>query len=140
MRHGRDLAHVEDRNRRLDHGPDLDLVVGAEVHQAVGKVLQGARLRDLGNENDVRARIVDHVDVGEPMLGVEAVDADRDLPRPEAAGLDRRPHLLARIRLGLGRDRILKVHDDGIGRQRAGLFDGAFVVSRHIESATARTE
>ncbi len=140
MRHRRDLAHVEDRNRRLDHRPDLDLVVGAEIHQAIGQVLQRARLRDLGHQDDVRARVVDHVDVGEPMLGVEAVDADRDLARAEAAGLDRRPHLLARVGLGLRRDRILEVQDDGVDRQRAGLFDGAFVGSRHIESAAARTE
>ena len=83
---------------------------------------------------------MDHVDVGEPLLGVEAVDADHDLAGTEAAGLDRRPHLLARVALGLGRDRVLEVQDDRIDRQGAGLFDGAVVASRHIESAAARTE
>ena len=59
-------------------------------------------------------------------------------PKPPALIAAR--HLLARVGLGLGRDRILEVQDDGVDRQRAGLFDGACVGSRHIESAAARTE
>ena len=57
---------------------------------------------------------MDHVDVGEPPLGVEPVDAHHDFARAEAAGLDRLPHLLARGCLGLGRDRVLEVEDDGV--------------------------
>ena len=45
--------------------------------------------------------------------------------------------LLARLLLGVGRDRVFKVKDDAVGRQGARLFDGAGVRSRHVEHAAA---
>ena len=59
-------------------------------------------------------------------------------PKPPA--VDRVRDLLARRRLGVGRDRILEVEDDGVGRQRARLLDRAGVRSRHVEHAAARTD
>ena len=42
--------------------------------------------------------------------------------------------------LRVGRDRILEVEDDGVGRQGARLLDGAGIRSRHVEHAAARTD
>ena len=53
---------------------------------------------------------------------VDAVDADEHLARAEAAGLDRVGDLLARGFLGVGRDRILEVEDDAVGRQASSPF------------------
>src|SRR5262245_1365953 len=72
--------------------------------------------------------------------GVEAVDADYDLARAEAARLDGVGDLLAGGGLGVGRHRILEVEDDGVGRQGTRLLDRAGVRSRHVKDAAARTD
>ena len=54
---------------------------------------------------------------------VDAVDAHEHLARAEAAGLDRLDHLLARLLLGVGRDRVLQVEDHAVDRQRPRLVD-----------------
>ena len=136
----RDRPHVEDRGRRFDHGPDAHLLVGVHAEQALRDQLELLGGRDLRDQDGVgrsggRRRQV----VGKPRR-VEAVGADEHLARTEPSGLDGGHHLLARRRLGVGRDRVLQVEDHAVRRKRLGLLQRAGVRPRHIEHAAARTD
>jgi hypothetical protein len=72
-----------------------------------------------------------------PTLAVERIDADDQLAAAIAAGLDRRPDLVARRRLGVGGDRILEVEDQPVGGQGAPLFECAGVRAGHVKHAAA---
>jgi len=124
--------------RRLDHDPDADTRVGMPVEQALADGLQHLRGRDLGHQDHVGARRRRGREiVGEPRR-VEAVDAHEHLAAAEAAGLDGLGDQPACLGLGVGRDRVLEVEDDGVDRQGLGLLHGAGVRSRHVEHAAAR--
>src|SRR5262245_66692881 len=71
--------------------------------------------------------------------GLDAVDANEDLARAETPGFDCVCHFLARILLGLRRNRILEVEDHTIDRQCLCLFERTDIRARHIEDAAART-
>ena len=95
---------------------------------------------DLGHQDPVRPGVGGGVEIVGMPGRVDAVDPDEHLALTEAAGLHRVGDLLAGLLLGLGRHRVLEIEDHAIGRQRAGLFDGAGVRSRHVEHAAARTK
>ena len=137
---GRDLARIEHGERRLHHRPDADLVIGADVDEALGHVFEMAGAGHFRHQDRVGLRLGGGVDVVEPPLGVEPVDADDDLARAEPAGRHRRHHLRPRRFLAVGRDRIFEVEDDRVGRQRARLLDRAGVRARHVEHAAARSD
>ena len=99
-----------------------------------------ATLADLRHQDRVRPGVRGGVQIVGMPGRVEAVDADEHLAGAEAAGLHRVDDLLARLLLGLGRDRVLEIEDHAVDRQGARLFDGAGVRSRHVEHAAARTE
>src|SRR5262249_39676881 len=67
------------------------------------------------------------------------IDRDENLAAAEAAGAHRLAHLPARIRFRVGRDRVLEIEDQRIGRERPRLLDRPRVRSGHVEHAAART-
>ena len=74
----------------------------------------------------------------QPPFGVEAVDANDDLARAEPAGAHGIQHLLAGGGLAIRGDGVLEIEDDGVGRQRARLLDGAGIGAGHVQHAPAR--
>ena len=134
-----DIGDVEDRERGLDHRPDPGLAVGAHVEQAAAEHFELLGIVDLRHQDRIgrgmRRRV--HV-VGVPGR-IDAVDADEDLAAAEAAGLHRRRHLRAGLRLGVRRHRVFEIENDAVGRQAARLLDGAGVGARHIEHGSARS-
>src|SRR5262245_53442154 len=69
---------------------------------------------------------------------VDAVDPDEDFAGTEAARLDGVDDLLACCLLGIGSNRILKVENHAIGRQRPGFIQGPRIGSRHVQDAAPR--
>ena len=69
-----------------------------------------------------------------------SVHADDDLAVAIAAGLHGGADLLARDLLGVGRDRVLEVENQAVGRQLLGLVERALVGARHVEDAAAKAE
>ncbi len=64
-----------------------------------------------------------------------AIDADHDLARGIAAMIQGRDNLIPRQGLGVGGDGVFQIQDQGIRRQRAGLFQGPGVGAGHIKHA-----
>jgi len=78
-------------------------------------------------------------EVGRAPDGLERVGPDDELAPSIAPFLDHRAHPLARLNLDLGRNRILQIENERVGRQRLCLLEGAVIGSRHVEDAAART-
>ena len=134
---GRDRLHIENRKRRLDHRPDTCLLIGSQVEQPLADLLKLTGQRNFRHHDAVRRGLRRRRQiVGKPRR-VEAVDADEHLAGAEAASLHRRRDLRARIRLGVGRHRVLQIEDHAVGRQCARLLDGAGIRARHVEHAAA---
>ena len=70
---------------------------------------------------------------------IDSVDANNHFPAAKSALAHGGRDLLARRRLGLGRNRVFKVEDDRIRRKAARLGDGARIGPGHVEDAAART-
>jgi len=91
-------------------------LVGADVDETLAHVLQVVGTGHLRHQHRVGLGLGYGVEIVQPPLGVETVDAHDDLARPEGAGCDGLEHLLAGGGLALGRNRILEVENDGVGR------------------------
>ena len=135
-----DLAHVEDRGRRFDHRPDARAMIRMGAEHALRDPLQLLGFGYFRDQDRIRRRRHRGREVvGKPRC-VEAIGADEYLARPEPAGLHGRHHLVARRGLGVGRDRVLQIEYDAVGRQRLGLLQCTGVGTRHIEDTAARTD
>ena len=115
-------------------------MVGMHVEQALADRLELVRRRDLGDQDCVRRRVGGGGQIVDVPGRIDAVDADDHFARPKPARRHGSHHLLAGCRLAIGRDRILKVEYDGVGRQGPGLLDRPGVRARHIEDAAARAD
>ena len=113
--------------RRLDHRPDPGLQIGLHVEQALADPFELRHLRDLRDQDGVRPGMRRGIEIVGMPRRVDAVDPDEHLARAEAAGLHRLDDLMARLLLGLGRDRVLEIEDHAVDRQRARLLDRARV-------------
>ena len=80
------------------------------------------------------------VDIVAKPRRVERIQPDDHLAMPESPGAHGLCHLDARIRLGVGRDRVLEIENDAIDRQRFRFVDRAGVRARHVEHAAARAD
>ena len=126
--------------RRLHHAPQR------QIRRAAGVVQHGERLAhrigalDLGDQHGVGARPRRRGEIGLAPRGRQRVDAHDRLARAIAACPQRGAHLLARARLGLGRDRVLEVEDQRIGRQALRLVERARIGARHVEHAATGTD
>jgi hypothetical protein len=94
----------------------------------------------LRNQHRVGFGLGDGVEVLQPPLRIESVDAYHNLASAEAAGGNCVRHLRPSGDLALGCNGILEVEDDGIDRQGARLLDGAGIGARHVEYTPARTD
>ena len=139
-RRGRDLADVEDGERRLDHRPEPRLLgragAGASLptRASMSAPLDGLRQQDRIGRGRRRGG-----EIGRAPRRVEPVDADDELARAVAAGLDRIADLRARRLLGIRCHRVLEVEDQRVGGERLGLLQRAGVGARHVEDAAPRT-
>ena len=126
--------------RRLHHAPQR------QIRRAAGVVQHGERLAhrigalDLGDQHGVGARPRGRGEIRLPPRGRQRVDAHDRLARAIAACPQRGAHLLARARLGLGRDRVLEIEDQRIRRQALRLVERARIGARHVEHAAAGTD
>ena len=87
-----------------------------QVEQPLADPFELVRVADLGHQDGVGPRLTGGGQVVGMPGRVDAVDAHHHLARPEAADLHGVHDLLAGRRLGVGRDHILEVEDDRIGR------------------------
>ena len=95
---------------------------------------------DLGQQDGVGAGARHGDEVGMAPGGVETVHPrDQLAPGKGGAVLQRPDDLLPPVALGVGRDGVLEVEDQPVGRQRPALLQRAGVRARHVEDAAART-
>ena len=113
-----DRLGAEDRERRLDHGPDPRALGRAEAAQAQADRDQRVGRRHLGDQDRVRAGRRGGGEVRLAPGRVEGVDADREFAAAIAAARHGGADLLPRRVLGLGRDGVLEVEDQRVGRER----------------------
>ena len=97
------------------------------------------RAFDLGHQDGVGARPRDGRNVGLAPRGAESIAANDNLALAVGLALRRQYDVRARGLLGVRRDRILEVEDQGVGRQGPCLLQRARVGARHIEHTAART-
>jgi hypothetical protein len=129
---------VEHAERRLHHAHDVHVVRRVGPDHLHLEVMDHGRALDLGQQDGVGAAAGDGREVLVAPGRIERVDAHDQFALAVAAGLDGRDHLLARQRLGVGRDGVLEVEDQRIGRQAARLLERARVGAGHVEYGTAR--
>src|SRR4029077_14986795 len=91
------------------------------------------------NQNAVGLRAAGHREIIAPPRRIRALDADQDLALAKALLCDGLRDLLARIRLGVGRDRIFEIEDQPIGREVASLFERAGFGAGHEQQAATRS-
>ena len=140
VRRARDRLRPQDRERRLDHRPDPGALRGAEPAQAQAHRRERFGRRHLGHEDRIRRGGDGGRKIGLAPGRLERVDADHHFPLAVAARLHGRADLLARLRLRIGRDRVLEVEDQRVGGKRLGLLEGAGVGAGHVEHAAARAD
>ncbi len=133
----RDLAHVEDRARRLHHGPQPRLGRRVDVGQHLDHREDVARLGNLGHQDRIGGDAHGRPQVVHAPRRLDGIGANDELAPPVAAGLHRRADAGARRRLRLGRNGILQIEDQRIGGKRLRLLERALVGARHIEDAAA---
>ena len=135
---GGDGAGIEDRHRRLHHGPEADLLRRMHALQDLGDADDVAGMHDLRHEDGVRLGIAG----GENVLGapgrLQRIDADDHLARAVAAAFHRGADLGTRLQLLVRRHGVLEVEDERVGGKGLGLLQRALVGARHIEHAPAR--
>ena len=139
-RRGGELVGIEHRARGLDHGPDPDGSRCAERAQARADLVELVYRGNLRHQDAVRLDRARHRRIVGPPGGVEAVGADQYLALAETPGLHGLRDLLARLRLGVGRNRILEIKDQAVCREIARLFQRPCIRSGHEEQAAARAD
>ena len=95
---------------------------------------------DLGDQDGVGAGARRRGEIRMAPGRRQPVHPDDRLARAVAPCLDRRADLLARARLGIGRDRVLEVEDQGIGRQAPRLLERPRVGAGHVQHAATGTD
>jgi hypothetical protein len=126
--------------RRLHHRPQLGLLRRVDRLQDFRSADDVAGVLHLGNQDGVRGRTRSRQDVGGSPRRFERVRPDDDLAPAIAALLDDRADFLPGFDLGVGRDRVLKIEDQGVGRQRSRFLQCTVVGAGHIENAASGTD
>ena len=117
-RRSRSASRIEDRERRLDHGPEPGALRRRRDCAGAGRPRRESRRDDtFGTRIASGAAAAAAARSASPQGVSSAVDADHHFPRAVAARLHGGADLLARLRLGIGRDRVLEVEDHRVGRQ-----------------------
>ncbi len=136
----RQLAHVEDRRRRLDHRPDLDVRRGTGGIEAVRHLVDRRERVDLGDDDRRRIRGTRRSDVGGAPLGVEPIASDREFPVAVLTRLHCGHGLVTCVRFRIRRDGIFEIEDDRVGRNRLRLLQRTIVGGRHVQHGTAGSQ
>ncbi len=135
---GGDRLDVEERERRLDHAPELDAAERAGIRQRILGALDIGGGVDFRDENGVRPGGDGGPDVAHAPGRIERVHTDRDFALAITAELDRATNLGAGLFLGVGRDRVFEIEDQRIGRDFLRFFKRAAIRAGHVENAAAR--
>ena len=129
---------VQDGKRRLHHRPEPGTFGGGRLAQVLGRHHDVARSGDFRHQDRVGSGLGDRRKVVLAPGCIGAIDPDRDL----AVAVVALPHcgddVVARDRLGVGRNRVFKIENQHVGRQALGLFQRPDIGTRHIKCASAR--
>lgn len=132
------VERVEDRARGFDHEPER-ATGGGTGHGRLGRAdLRG--IVDLGHKDRVGTGCAGLVHVLSAPGRFDAIDPDDDFTLAEAAVTNGVADKLACGVLGLRRDGVLQVEDQGVGGQACRLFQGTRVGARHVQHASSGTD
>ena len=129
------MQHAE---RRLHHAPEGEARrrAGGDEHRF--RLAHRIGALDLGQEHAIDRHLGRGDEVGVAPGARQRIDAQQRLALAIATLAQRGGDGVARARLGVGRDGILEIEDQRIGRQRARLLQRARVGAGHIEHRAAR--
>ncbi len=134
------MLGIEHAARGLDHDPDLDRHVGANIGEPVGDRGEIIDARHFGHQNAVGLGLAGHREIVEPPRRIERIDAHQHFAAAKTAFRQRAGDLRPRGFLGVGRDGIFEVEDDAVGRQKPRFFQRARIRSRHEQQTATRSD